>query len=72
MALTVSVLIRQTHVELAAWQQLKDPRQSEERWRLERCSPDKKLDNAPFWMTGESTGPAESCRAIITATASMR
>jgi alpha-amylase len=25
-------------------------------WRRGKANPDKKLDNAPFWMTGESWG----------------
>lgn len=43
------------HVELAAWQQLKDLKRPGA-GRLEWANPDKKLDNAPFWMTGESWG----------------
>ncbi|MBF4113047.1 alpha-amylase [Enterobacter cloacae subsp. cloacae] len=43
------------HVELAAWQQLKDQAsQALAAWK--GAHPDKKLDNAPFWMTGESWG----------------
>jgi alpha-amylase len=43
------------HVELAAWQQLKDQAsQALAAWK--GANPDKKLDNAPFWMTGESWG----------------
>ncbi|KGB05897.1 alpha-amylase [Enterobacteriaceae bacterium ATCC 29904] len=43
------------HVELAAWQQLK-ARSSEALVAWKQANPDKKLDDAPFWMTGEAWG----------------
>jgi len=43
------------HVELAAWQQLKT-QASEALVEWKKANPQKKLDDAPFWMTGESWG----------------
>ncbi|WP_312690097.1 alpha-amylase [Kosakonia sp.] len=43
------------HVELAAWQQLKDQAtQALAAWK--QANPQKKIDDSPFWMTGESWG----------------
>ncbi|PTA97162.1 alpha-amylase [Kluyvera sp. Nf5] len=43
------------HVELAAWQQLKtQATDALAEWK--KANPQKKLDDAPFWMTGESWG----------------
>ncbi len=43
------------HVEKAAWQQLKDQASTAlVEWK--KANPEKKLDDAPFWMTGESWG----------------
>ncbi|MCS3433962.1 alpha-amylase [Klebsiella sp. BIGb0407] len=43
------------HVEQAAWQQLKtQATEALEQWK--KANPDKALDNAPFWMTGEAWG----------------
>lgn len=43
------------HVELAAWQQLKtQATQALAEWK--QANPEKKIDDAPFWMTGESWG----------------
>lgn len=43
------------HVELAAWQQLKTQAiDALAEWK--KANPQKKLDDAPFWMTGESWG----------------
>lgn len=43
------------HVELAGWKQLKDQSsQALAAWKKE--NPDKALDDAPFWMTGEAWG----------------
>ncbi|MBJ3814309.1 alpha-amylase [Shimwellia pseudoproteus] len=43
------------HVELAAWQQLKDQASAAlKTWKT--ANPDKKLDDSPFWMTGEAWG----------------
>ena len=43
------------HVELPAWQQLKDQASAALReWKA--ANPDKKPDDAPFWMTGEAWG----------------
>ncbi len=43
------------HVEQAAWQQLKNEASAAlADWKAN--NPDKKLDDAPFWMTGESWG----------------
>ncbi|WP_437887838.1 alpha-amylase [Phytobacter sp. V91] len=43
------------HVELAAWQQLKTQATAAlAEWK--KANPQKKLDDAPFWMTGESWG----------------
>ncbi|EPE7165655.1 alpha-amylase [Cronobacter sakazakii] len=43
------------HVELAAWQQLKNEASAAlVEWKAK--NPDKKLDDAPFWMTGEAWG----------------
>ncbi len=43
------------HVELAAWQQLKtQATDALAEWK--KAHPQKKLDDAPFWMTGESWG----------------
>ncbi|MEO3991475.1 alpha-amylase [Pseudocitrobacter cyperus] len=43
------------HVEMAGWQQLKDhSSQALAEWK--KANPDKALDNAPFWMTGEAWG----------------
>ncbi|EPF13016.1 Alpha-amylase precursor [Cedecea davisae] len=43
------------HVEKAAWQQLKDQASAAlVEWK--KANPEKKLDDAPFWMTGESWG----------------
>ena len=43
------------HVELAAWLQLKtQATQALAEWK--KANPDKALDNAPFWMTGEAWG----------------
>ena len=43
------------HVELAAWQQLKE-RASESLQAWKQANPEKKLDDTPFWMTGEAWG----------------
>ncbi len=43
------------HVELAAWQQLKT-QATEALAEWKKANPQKKLDDAPFWMTGESWG----------------
>ena len=43
------------HVEKGAWQQLKT-QASEALQAWKAANPDKKLDDAPFWMTGESWG----------------
>ena len=43
------------HVEQAAWQQLKTQATAAlAEWK--KANPDKALDNAPFWMTGEAWG----------------
>ena len=43
------------HVEKAGWQQLKEQSVAAlAEWK--KANPDKKLDDAPFWMTGESWG----------------
>ncbi|MEQ4449992.1 alpha-amylase [Kosakonia sp. YIM B13605] len=43
------------HVELAAWQQLKTQATAAlAEWK--KANPQKKIDDAPFWMTGESWG----------------
>lgn len=43
------------HVEKASWQQLKEQSVSAlAEWK--KANPQKKLDDAPFWMTGESWG----------------
>ena len=43
------------HVELQAWQQLKtQATQALAEWK--KANPHKKMDDAPFWMTGESWG----------------
>ena len=43
------------HVEMAAWQQLKtQATDALAAWK--KANPQKKLDDAPFWMTGESWG----------------
>ena len=43
------------HVEMASWQQLKDQSsQALAEWK--KANPEKALDNAPFWMTGEAWG----------------
>ena len=43
------------HVEKASWQQLKEQSVSAlAEWK--KANPDKKLDDTPFWMTGESWG----------------
>lgn len=43
------------HVEKAGWQQLKEQSVAAlTEWK--KANPDKKLDDAPFWMTGESWG----------------
>lgn len=43
------------HVELGAWQQLKNQANDAlTEWKA--AHPDKKLDDAPFWMTGEAWG----------------
>lgn len=43
------------HVEKAAWQQLKTQSSAAlAEWK--RANPDKKIDDAPFWMTGEAWG----------------
>ncbi|MGB3252470.1 alpha-amylase, partial [Buttiauxella gaviniae] len=43
------------HVEKAGWQQLKEQSVTAlAEWK--KANPDKKLDDAPFWMTGESWG----------------
>ena len=43
------------HVEMAAWQQLKNQATDAlKAWK--QANPDKKLDDAPFWMTGEAWG----------------
>lgn len=43
------------HVEKAAWQHLKDQASAAlVEWK--KANPEKKLDDAPFWMTGESWG----------------
>lgn len=45
------------HVEPEAWQQLKNQAsQALAAWKA--ANPDKKLDDAPFWMTGESWATA--------------
>ncbi len=43
------------HVELAAWQQLKT-QATEALAAWKQANPQKKIDDAPFWMTGESWG----------------
>ncbi|RDT54116.1 alpha-amylase [Escherichia coli] len=43
------------HVELAAWQQLKT-QATDALTEWKKANPQKKLDDAPFWMTGESWG----------------
>jgi alpha-amylase len=43
------------HVELAAWQQLKE-QASESLQAWKQANPQKKLDDTPFWMTGEAWG----------------
>lgn len=43
------------HVELAAWQQLKT-QATEALAEWKKANPQKKIDDAPFWMTGESWG----------------
>ena len=43
------------HVEKAAWQQLKN-QATEALAEWKKANPDKALDNAPFWMTGEAWG----------------
>ncbi|MBK0002486.1 alpha-amylase [Erwinia sp. S38] len=43
------------HVELEAWQQLKT-QASEALAAWKQANPQKKIDDAPFWMTGESWG----------------
>jgi len=43
------------HVEQAAWQQLKT-QATEALAQWKKANPDKALDNAPFWMTGEAWG----------------
>ncbi|WP_313478770.1 alpha-amylase [Atlantibacter hermannii] len=43
------------HVEMGAWQQLKN-QASEALNDWKAAHPDKKLDDAPFWMTGEAWG----------------
>lgn len=58
------------HVEMGAWQQLKNQANDAlTEWKA--ANADKKLDDAPFWMTGEAWGMA-SCRAITTATVLTR
>lgn len=43
------------HVEMASWQQLKTQASAAlAAWKAEH--PDKKIDDAPFWMTGEAWG----------------
>ena len=43
------------HVEMASWQQLKNQASAAlVAWKAEH--PDKKIDDAPFWMTGEAWG----------------
>jgi alpha-amylase len=43
------------HVEMAAWQQLKDQATNAlKAWK--QANPTKKIDDAPFWMTGEAWG----------------
>ncbi|PWW06648.1 alpha-amylase [Mangrovibacter plantisponsor] len=43
------------HVEMAAWQQLKNQATDAlKAWK--QANPSKKLDDAPFWMTGEAWG----------------
>ncbi|WP_312926593.1 alpha-amylase [Pseudescherichia sp.] len=43
------------HVEMAAWQQLKSEATAAlAEWK--QANPDKKRDDAPFWMTGEAWG----------------
>lgn len=43
------------HVEMAGWQQLKDQSSlALAEWK--KANPDKALDDAPFWMTGEAWG----------------
>lgn len=43
------------HVEMGAWQQLKNQANDAlTEWKA--ANPDKKLDDAPFWMTGEAWG----------------
>ncbi|MDP1200367.1 alpha-amylase family glycosyl hydrolase, partial [Klebsiella pneumoniae] len=44
-----------THVEMDAWQQLKTQATAAlAEWK--KAHPDKALDAAPFWMTGEAWG----------------
>lgn len=51
------------HVEPEAWLQLKTSQPCA--GRVESRQPGQKLDDAPFWMTGESTGPRRDAERLL-------